>query len=55
MTVENALLVTVTKTKLAEQLGIHRNTVSNMSGNDLLAVFRDGSAISGFELINKGE
>lgn len=54
MTVENALLVVVTKTKLAEQLGVHRNTVGNMNGNDLLTVFRDGSAIARFELINKG-
>ena len=43
---------------LSVELGVARNTVKSYivkGGNTLLRVVRDGSAIAGFELINKGE
>lgn len=45
------------KTALAEELGVNRGTLRSyidIGGEQLVKVIRDGSAISGFELINRG-
>lgn len=56
ITVTDAMIIMKTKSRLADNLCVHRNTVANyvaLGGDQLLSVLRDGPTIVGFELINK--